>query len=202
LTAQLFTNSLLLFNLVSQFDMPSKQNIVVLGGGVAGANITKLLSSSPLFSSGQHTLTLISQRPFYAHLIAALRPSVTSVGTFDERLQIPYDGVLNGVASLIVGNATAIVEHKGKEGGYVEMEGGERVEWDILVIATGSNWEGPSDLPYTNNEIKDFMASWRNKIEKADNIIVVGGGSVGIGKFPLHNLMTASVLILRTRTCH
>jgi apoptosis-inducing factor 2 len=165
--------------------MPSKRSVVILGGGAAGANVAKILSSSVLFTSGQHTLTLINERPFYAHLIAALRPSVTLDGTFDERLQFSYDGVLSGVAKLVVGRATAIVEHESKGSGYIELEGGEKINWDILVIATGSKWEGPSALPFTKNEIKEHFGGWRNRIGKANNVIIAGGGAVGVGKSPI-----------------
>jgi apoptosis-inducing factor 2 len=161
--------------------MSTKRNVVILGGGAAGASVAKKLSSSPLFTSGQHTLTLINERPFYAHLIAALRPSVTLDGDFDERLQFPYDSVLGGVAKLVVGRATAIIEHEGKGSGQVELEGGSKIDWDILVIATGNRWEGPSNLPFTKSEIKEHFGGWRSRIGKANNVIIAGGGAVGVG---------------------
>jgi hypothetical protein len=60
----------------------SKTRVVIIGGGTAGAGLTKLLSAK--LDASRHELTLINPRPFDAWYIALLRPSVTEEGNLQS----------------------------------------------------------------------------------------------------------------------
>lgn len=49
-----------------------------------------------------------------------------------------------------------------------------------LVLATGSKWSGPINLPESDADIHKFVAEWREKFGAATDIVVVGGGAVGV----------------------
>lgn len=44
-----------------------------------------------------------------------------------------------------------------------------------------SSWTGSLNLPLTKAESVNYIQSWRAKFEKAEDIVIVGGGAVGIG---------------------
>ena len=97
-----------------------------------------------------------------------------------------YDKVfVPGKGSLKIGRVTKI-ESEGKDkGGKVILENGENVKYDVLVLATGNNWQGTvAEYPSTKKEIKFVVDEWREKIKAASTIAVGGGGAVGIGKCP------------------
>ena len=49
-----------------------------------------------------------------------------------------------------------------------------------LVLATGSKWSGPIDLPDGEADLRQFVSQWREKFKAAEDVVVVGGGAVGV----------------------
>ena len=49
-----------------------------------------------------------------------------------------------------------------------------------LVLATGSKWSGPTNLPDSEADFRQFVSQWREKIRDAPDIVIVGGGAVGV----------------------
>ena len=70
----------------------------------------------------------------------------------------------------------------GGRGGKVILENGDEVLYDVVIIATGSSWEGLVDFPDDETQYKEFVEEWRNKFKKANNVVIAGGGAVGIGE--------------------
>ena len=51
-----------------------------------------------------------------------------------------------------------------------------------LIVATGSVWEGPfASLLAGKQKLLSDVENWRQKIEKAKAVAIVGAGSVGLG---------------------
>ena len=50
----------------------------------------------------------------------------------------------------------------------------------VLVLATGSKWSGPIDLPDDEADLRQFVSQWREKFRAAPDIVIVGGGAVGV----------------------
>jgi NADH dehydrogenase FAD-containing subunit len=164
--------------------MSQKSAIVIVGGGGAGVDLAQKLDK--VLDPSKHTLTLLTERDFYRHLPASLRAIVTSEGDLESKICIPYDKIFgkdtdNGtgrVGTVKVGKVIG-VEEKSEDSGYVLLEGNQRIEWNILVIATGSEWEGPLNWPNRTSLVKPYLDIWREKFASARSIVLVGAGAVG-----------------------
>jgi hypothetical protein len=159
----------------------SRKSVVVVGGGAAGATIARLLSSK--INPSTATLTLVTARPVAVHLPASIRMTTTGEDKLEETSLIPYDSLLvNGNGTIKVGRVTAIEQGKeSRASGTVVLSTGERIQYDILVLAPGSEWDGPLAFPDDRAALLEHIRSWRRKFENASGIILAGGGAVGIG---------------------
>ncbi|KAH0578275.1 Apoptosis-inducing factor 2 [Termitomyces sp. J132] len=159
---------------------PARKTIVIIGGG-AGALVARRLST--LLNSTTHNvdLILITARPHFQHYIGSIRAAVTPEGGFAAQVLVPFDRLLiNGNGTIITAEVTAFSEHREGEGGTVMLSNGESVRWDALVLATGSIWEGPLDVPKSRKEALAWFGDWQDRFEEARDILLVGGGSVAV----------------------
>ncbi|KAH6916250.1 hypothetical protein BKA70DRAFT_1255135 [Coprinopsis sp. MPI-PUGE-AT-0042] len=165
----------------------NRQHIVIVGGGAAGAAVAKDLV--PSLNPATHTLTVITSRPYFIDLPAMARTVVTSDGALlmpygDAFVaQTPYpSGSGKFTATIKIGKAIGFTsEESGKGGGDVLLEGGEKISYSVLILATGSTWNGPLDIPEADSEAaKAHLDSWRHKFSNAKNVVLIGGGAVGL----------------------
>lgn len=159
--------------------MPSKkQSIVIVGGGSAGAAIARPLSKS--LNPALHDLVLINERPYTIPLPPTLRLVASSKNDIQEKTFLPYDKLfINGNGRFVHGEVVGVDTEK-KE---VQLKDGQSVAYDVLVLATGSIWEGPIGFPQDPSEVEAFIEQKRHEFAKAEDILLVGGGAVGIGTF-------------------
>ncbi|KAI0329006.1 FAD/NAD-P-binding domain-containing protein [Cubamyces sp. BRFM 1775] len=157
-----------------------RQNVVVVGGGWAGTLIARDLSAK--LDASKHNLILISDRPYFIHLIAGARMTVTAVDKLEDKALVPFDKLFhNGNGSVKIGKVVSIsAGSAGEKGGEVILEDGERIPYAALVLATGSSWPGPLHFPEKDADMRSHLESWRNKYEKANHVVIVGGGAVGL----------------------
>ena len=156
----------------------SKKSVVVVGGGGAGSAIARALSTQLDFATT--TLTLVTARPFYTHLPALVRTTTTAVGKLEEKALAPYDRLFaSGKGTVKVGRVASI-EAKEK-GGELVLQDGERLSYDVLVLAPGSHWQGPLELPDDREAALASITDIRSKIEKSNGVVLAGGGAVGAG---------------------
>jgi len=156
----------------------SRQNVVVVGGGAGGATITNKLSAQ--LDPTKYNLILITPRPFHVYLPGGIRTVVTSEGSLEKRIFIPYDkNFVKGNGKTIIDTVVAIEESKNGEGSVV-LSSGERVDYSILVLTPGSTWEGTLAFPETKDDVSKWVDEWRKKFTAAEDIVLVGGGAVGI----------------------
>ncbi|KAI0629813.1 FAD/NAD-P-binding domain-containing protein [Trametes polyzona] len=159
--------------------MASKKNVVIVGGGWAGTLIARELSGK--LDASAYNLILVNQRPYTIHLVASARMTVTAEDKLEERALIPYDKLfINGNGSVKVGTVVSIEESAPGKGGEVVLEDGERIPYAALVLATGSSWQGPLHFPEKDSDVRAHIDAWRSKFEKANHVVIVGGGAVGI----------------------
>ncbi|TFK35418.1 hypothetical protein BDQ12DRAFT_759587 [Crucibulum laeve] len=159
-------------------ELEKRQTVVVVGGGGAGAQIVHSLSGK--LDRAKYELILVTVRPFYVHLPACIRMTVTDKGKLEDRALIPYDhSFVKGNGKLVVGTVVSI-QSDGDKGGSVILANGNKINYSVLVLTPGSKWEGPVALPDTKEECLQWIRDWRQKFENANNTTVVGGGAAGI----------------------
>ena len=159
----------------------SLRTVVIIGGG-AGALVARQLST--LLDPTTHNLILITARPHFQHYIGSIRAAVTSEGGFDAQSLMPLDRLLvNGNGKIITAEVTAFSEDSDAEGGSVMLSNGDSVRWDALVLATGSTWEGPLHIPKSRKEALEWFRDWQERFGEAQDVLLVGGGSVAVGAF-------------------
>lgn len=160
-----------------------KTEVVIIGGG-GGAILARALSDAhKRFDPSKHNLTLINQLPYGIFLPSTIRMVVTAEQNLDS---LALGGLMPFDKLFAPGNAGRFLQAKVARvlEGNVELVDGTLVSYDYLVIATGSNWTGPSYFDYTSDaDVRSHIASWRKKIASANRIVIVGGGSVGVGAF-------------------
>ncbi|KAF5375738.1 hypothetical protein D9615_009329 [Tricholomella constricta] len=148
----------------------NRQNVVVVGGGGAGAPTARHLSTT--LDPTKYNLIIITARPYFLHLPGSIRATVTPEGDFHEQVTMPYDKLLvNGNGTLITGEVTSMAD-EGEEGGYVTLANGEQIRYAVLVLVPGSHWEGPLVIPTTKPETSQWFRDWHAKFEKADDILL------------------------------
>lgn len=159
--------------------MSQTKNVVVVGAGHAGTLLIQKLSAK--LDRSKYNLILITPRPYFFHIIAGIRMVVTSEGKLEDRGVIPLDRTFtNGNGKMVVGKVVSISD-VGEKGGHVTLDNGETVDYSILILASGSIWEGPLGVPDGKQELNQWVNKWRSKFEKAEDIMLVGGGTVGVG---------------------
>jgi NADH dehydrogenase FAD-containing subunit len=163
--------------------MSEKTSIIIIGGGAAGVGTAKVLDTK--LNPQQHSVTLITEFDYLRHHPAALRAVVTSEGELEKQICLPYDLVFGKdkksgagrLSSIKIAKVSSVEETD--DGGFVHLEGGERLHWDYLVVATGSEWNGPLRWPALREDVSPYLDTWREKFASAKSIVVVGAGAVG-----------------------
>lgn len=156
----------------------SRKNVVVVGGGFAGVNAVTALGKS--VDRTKYNVVLVTPRPYYVHLIASLRMVVSAEDKLEDSALVPYDRLLPGLEH-VVASVAAIEETAPGKGGVLVLSTGERVEYAALVLATGSLWSGVSAFGDTDESVRKHISEWRARFAGAQNVVIVGGGAVGIG---------------------
>ena len=157
-----------------------KKNVIVVGGGHAGALVARNLSG--MLDPRKYNLILVNERPFGLPLLAGARMTISEEGDYERLALMSYDKLfINGNGRLVVDRVSAIDEKARGEGGDVVLESGGRIPYAALILACGFLWSGPLDFPYTREDMHDHVAHWRKRYEEADHIVLIGGGAVGIG---------------------
>ncbi|OIJ64406.1 NAD(P)/FAD-dependent oxidoreductase [Streptomyces mangrovisoli] len=142
-------------------------DVVVIGGGYAGVRLAKRLDETA-------RVTLVDRKEVFFHRIASLRAGVRP--DWSQAPFIPYDRLLrNGRVTLgkVVRLDTAARQ--------VVLSSGERLNYDVVVIATGADYPEPARFNgTTTEEAAESFAVHQQKIAGADRVLIVGGGPSGV----------------------
>jgi NADH dehydrogenase FAD-containing subunit len=142
-------------------------DVVVIGGGYAGVRLARRLD-------GTARVTLVDRKEVFFHRIASLRAGVHREWT--SAPFIPYDRLLRN-GRVAVGKALRIdtVERQ------VVLGTGERLPYDVVVIATGADYPEPARfIGTTTEEAAKSFAVHQQHVATADHVLVVGGGPSGV----------------------
>lgn len=142
-------------------------NVVVIGGGYAGIRLAKRLDATV-------QVTLVDRKEVFFHRISSLRAGIRPEWTMTPF--IPYDRLLRN-GRVAVGKAVR-VDTAERE---VVLATGERLPYDVVVIATGADYPEPARFTGTTTEeaAKSFAAHQR-AVAGAEHVLVVGGGPSGV----------------------
>ncbi|KAF8826486.1 hypothetical protein HHX47_DHR5000352 [Lentinula edodes] len=161
-----------------------KTVIVIVGGGIGGLALLNALSAS--INPEKHTVVLVDARPAHMHLISSLRLIVSDADDLLKQAVHPYGdhtfrNKFAGNGSFVHGSVTSVKFGDGGKGGQLILDSGEVVDYDLLVLATGSSWPRPLGFPTeSKSAIENHIIARRAEFAEAKDILLVGGGSVGI----------------------
>jgi apoptosis-inducing factor 2 len=142
-----------------------RPTVVVVGGGYGGITVAKALDETS-------DVVLVEPKDAFMHNIAALRALVDP--SWLPRIFLPYDGLLRN-GRVVRERAVTVDPHR------VLTASGEEISADYVVLATGSRYPFPAktDLIDTQ-EAQEQVRQANRALEKADRVLLVGAGPVGI----------------------
>lgn len=167
--------------------MPS---IVVIGAGAGGVMLAQALGNTLKVSDNMEVVVLEKSK-YYYHTVGTPRAYVDE--SFAKKLFIPYDNVIPKSASSFVSIIRAVATKISAESNQVAYrtigendqvsQGNEvTISFDYLVIATGSSYAVPIKQDgnvYSRSDTETKLNEVRQQIERAQRILIVGGGAVG-----------------------
>lgn len=157
----------------------SSENIVLVGAGSGGYLVYRELSVK--LANTNKKLIVIEPRKFYVHLPSTLRMVVTAEGGLENRSIMDHPpNVDTANTKFIYSKVTSIVDSE-SEGKYVTLDNGEKINFSVLILATGGRWSGPIAFGNKKEDVLEFVHSWRDRFRDAKDIVLIGGGAVGLG---------------------
>ena len=144
--------------------MALKKKVVVAGSGYAGRAAAMLLDS-------EFDVTIIDPRDKLVHKIllrAPVRPE------WVDCMLIPNDNIIKHGKRI-----TASIKKVDFEKRSVTLSSEKVIPYDYLILATGALSKAPVEPP-TGAAPHEFFNNVASKIAHAKNILIVGGGPIGI----------------------
>lgn len=155
----------------------ASKNVVIVGGGFAGVSLAKELEKRKSGLPSDHAIVLVDARDYFWHTPAGLRAPLDGK-TNDDHL-IPNDRLFKA------GSHDRVVRAKATkidaDAVYTEAQGADaRIEYAVLVIATGSKWSAQLSPPAARAQALDFFKQQGDALAAAKSVLVIGGGAVGV----------------------
>jgi apoptosis-inducing factor 2 len=142
-------------------------DVVVIGGGYAGVKVARDLD-------GAARVTLVDRKEAFFHRISALRASAD--GEWTHSPFVPYDRLLKN-GKVVLGKAVGIEPAER----LVALATGEQLRYDVLVIATGADYQEPARFVGTTvEEAAKAFHIFQRRVGGAHSFLVVGGGPSGV----------------------
>lgn len=142
-----------------------EQRVVVVGGGYAGAVVARALD--PVAD-----VTLVEPKDKFVHAAGTLRAVVEE--NWEDNVFHSYDSLLTR-GRIIHDSARLVTAHK------VHLSASEVLDADYIVLATGTGYPFPAKFIETDAwVVQARLARLRKTIANCSNIMLVGGGPVGV----------------------
>ncbi len=147
-------------------EVPDRQaRVVVVGGGYAGAATARALD--PIAD-----VTLIEPKDKFVHAAGTLRAVVEE--NWEDNVFHSYEALLTR-GRIIRDAARLVTPHK------VHLSASEALDADYVVLATGTGYPFPAKFLETDAwVVQSRLARLRKTIENCHNVMLVGGGPVGL----------------------
>lgn len=148
------------------------KQIVIVGGSFAGVLVATDLDKT--LKANEATVTLISPNDQFFNSTASVRALVDT--SFASGQFLPYTNMFKNASSKFVqGKVKMVGESK------VVLENDTEIPFDYLVYCAGAKY----GLPFkadgaSKKESVNFFSGLSDAVQKAEKIVLVGGGPVGI----------------------
>lgn len=156
----------------------SPRRVVVVGNGMVGHRFCKTLRETT--GGDRHSVTVLGAEPCPAY--DRIRLSASLDGAVDELLLSPAAWYEEHGIDLKLGQEVVEID---RDACSVRTQKGDRFEYDVLVLATGSEPQRPPmdglDLPGVHmfRDLSD-VAAIAERVQSAKAAVVIGGGLLGL----------------------
>ncbi|GAA5987008.1 hypothetical protein JCM11641_004417 [Rhodosporidiobolus odoratus] len=158
------------------------KNVIVIGGSYVGLMAAKELIE--LLNPDTHRVVVVDKNSHFGHLFAYPRFAISP--GHEHKAFIPFHPMLLAPHAII--QAEAIGFEPATGGGKVLLdrdvvvEGwrGREVEYEAAVVATGTKLSKPGTLDTEKKDSITYLQSVQSKLKNAQNIVIIGGGAVGV----------------------
>ena len=156
------------------------KHIVVLGGSYAGISTAhRILKQSA--KMGPLKITLVSPNTHFYWSMASPR-GVVPGQIADEKLFQPIAAGFSKYAAAQFECILAKAERLDVEAKTVTVSNGDTLEYDYLIVATGSRTRAHTPFKGlgTTEETRDALHDFQAEVEKAKSIVIAGAGVTGV----------------------
>lgn len=106
----------------------TKDNIVIVGGGLSGTSIAKELSAK--LDHSKYNLVVVEARPYLIYMIGGARMTVTTENGAADSYLLPYDKLFPpGKGTVKKAKVEKIVPDRDGKGGQLQLSGGETLPY-------------------------------------------------------------------------
>ncbi|KAI0426782.1 hypothetical protein F5Y09DRAFT_51037 [Xylaria sp. FL1042] len=166
----------------------SSKTVVVLGGAFAGVQVAhRLLKYTKPHVKDLKVILVSKNSHFYWNLAAvrAIVPGVLKEEQYTRSIAAGFAQYPEDAFEFIIGTAEAVNTANKTVRVIVGEDAGERdLNYDYLVVATGTRNAGATAVPWKNNgtheEITALLTETQEKVKAAKHIIVAGAGATGV----------------------
>ena len=161
-----------------------KKKLLIIGGGFVGSLVAKELEN-------KFETTLIDKKEYFEYYPGILRIVINN--NHKEKIKVKYKNYLK--KSLIINGTVLSINNN-----FVTV-GRKNIPYEYLVICAGTKYKNhmKNEFCIPSYEIENFDKD-KEKIKKAKNITIVGGGLVGIElAAELIELKNKKITILQSR---
>lgn len=146
----------------------NKKVIAVVGAGIFGVSAANHLARE--LPSATHTVKLITASDYVYFLPSAVRLTISD--DYSNSI-LPLKDVLDSEVEVIKEKAVSFSQSS------IVLESNSTLEFDVLILATGSKWPDPIGSTYAfGNDYKSYFENEATKVKKAEHILFIGGGFV------------------------
>ena len=142
------------------------KKVIIIGGGFGGSYIARKLERN-------FEVTLVDSKDYFEFTPGILRSTVKPL--YSKKIQVPHSAYLKK-SKIITGKVDYVTES------YIVLEN-EKIpfDYDYLAICAGSKYSLPiSEENIINANKAELLDKNYSKLEKAKEILLIGGGLVGV----------------------
>lgn len=146
--------------------------IVIIGGGVSGLYVTRSVAKK---IPSANVKLIAPNKEFYSN------PAAPRLLVEPELVDKAFINIPEALKKRNQEFINAKVEHVDFESKQVTLDNGEKVEYDYLVIASGSRSGGTVfKIEKDSDETKQALKNTSKDIKDAKSVAIIGGGPTGV----------------------